>query len=64
MGFDKDLQAALLKCALGYNVEERDTLVSDGKVQSVRVKTRHIKPDAAAIRRIQELRELGEWKEE
>ena len=61
---DQELQDALLKRALGYEYEEREAISGkDGAPPRVKATRKHVPPDIAAIRRAQELRELGLWKE-
>ena len=65
MDIDKDLQDALLKCAVGYEYKEEKVIADKNKKTTrIEVVRKHVRPDPAAIRRAQELRELGLWIED
>jgi len=65
MGLDKDLQSALLKRAMGYDYNEQEVVrTKDGKETKARYIRKHIPPDIAAIKRIQEMIEMGLWIDE
>jgi len=60
-----DLQAALLKRALGYEYEERRIVAGrDGTNERIEIIRKHVPPDVGAIKQVQLLQELGEWSEE
>ncbi len=59
---EADLREALLKCALGYEYEERTiTAGKNGRPERVQVVKKHVPPDLQAIERIRYLQRVGEW---
>ena len=58
-----DIKAALLKRALGYEVEEREIILDKNKQDSGRVKVikKHIPPDPKAIEIVRKLIDTGRW---
>ena len=58
----QDLKEALLKKAVGYEIEEREAIAGkSGKAEKVRVIKRHVPPDLKAIERIEYLINSGKW---
>ena len=61
MELDKSLRNALLRRATGYEVEERESIIENGKIKQIKVKKRHVPPDIEAIKIIRRLQDNGRW---
>lgn len=47
---DDQIKMALLKCALGYEIEETEIIVSkDGRPAKIKKRKRHVPPDTKAM---------------
>ncbi len=59
---DESIKQALIKRALGYNVEEKEIIADkNGKPLKVVVKHKHIPPDMAALNLIVSEENKGRW---
>lgn len=63
MNIDKILCDTLIKLATGYEYEEREIIATRDGNERVKIIKRHMPPDQKVIRKIQTLRELGQWEE-
>ena len=60
--FDERLKEALLKKAMGYDVEEKEVIADRaGRPEKVRIRKRHIPPDKEAWETVQYLKAIGKW---
>lgn len=56
------IKSALFKKAVGYDYEEREVIASaSGRAERMKVITKHMPPDIAAIKKVYELMKKGEW---
>lgn len=59
---DEKMKEAMLKCAYGYDYEEKEAIVDRaGRPEKVKIIKKHVPPNPLVMAQIRQLKEAGKW---